>query len=606
MLLPFVLLALVPAGAAKHVVRTASDLPRFSYPIQGQASALVRDGGPDFDALAARLKDNVDEVLRDYQIDDRATLRALLITRLELECLAGNARAGLRTIAELRTLQDKPAAKLTSGLTSEAILEAQLATGQTHGAEFDAALDRRYRALVEPLPWSLVADWATSAYVSARTYSRSVALAGVMTDIDPAARTSGAVDMDEAGDLVATREDLIEFIATGPVRARVLQAYIAAHRRPKPDIWAAREFTLTADMPATPVVVGIWDSGIDLNDYPGQVYFDRQATPSGRHGLALDDQGAYSRDWLYPLTAAQQAAYPLFQATIRGRYDMLRGLDTSAAREMVRLYTTQPPEALHNFFEAEKVLGFYCHGTHCAGIAVRGNAAARLVVARFDDQLPDLPFPPTQAWVERFAADFHAFSDYFRTRHVRVVNMSWGDSPSEFEQWLIKTGQGGDPAARKAKAERLYQGWREGVRAAMAGSPDTLFVCAAGNADANSSFEEQIPAAFHLPNLLVVGAVNQAGQETSFTSYGDTVAVYADGYEVESGVPGGGRLPLSGTSMASPNVVNLAAKLIALDPSLTPEQTISLIRRGATPSPDGRLHLIDERRSVALLRSRAL
>jgi subtilisin family serine protease len=53
--------------------------------------------------------------------------------------------------------------------------------------------------------------------------------------------------------------------------------------------------------------------------------------------------------------------------------------------------------------------------------------------------------------------------------------------------------------------------------------------------------------------------------------------------------------------MASPNVANLAAKLFALDPSLTPEQVIDLIKRGATASEDGRRHLIDEKRSVALL-----
>jgi len=57
--------------------------------------------------------------------------------------------------------------------------------------------------------------------------------------------------------------------------------------------------------------------------------------------------------------------------------------------------------------------------------------------------------------------------------------------------------------------------------------------------------------------------------------------------------------------MASPNVVNLAAKLIALDPSLTPEQTLDLIKRGADPSADGRLHLINPKATVALLESHA-
>ena len=56
--------------------------------------------------------------------------------------------------------------------------------------------------------------------------------------------------------------------------------------------------------------------------------------------------------------------------------------------------------------------------------------------------------------------------------------------------------------------------------------------------------------------------------------------------------------------MASPNVVNLAAKLFALDPSLTPAQAIQLIKDGASTSEDGRRHLMDEKRSVALLQAR--
>jgi len=104
-------------------------------------------------------------------------------------------------------------------------------------------------------------------------------------------------------------------------------------------------------------------------------------------------------------------------------------------------------------------------------------------------------------------------------------------------------------------------------------------------------------------NLITVGAVDQAGEETSFTSYGKTVVLDADGYQVESYLPGGTRVKLSGTSMASPNVANLAGKLIALDPKLTPEQTIALMEQGATASADGRMHVIDPKASVELLKT---
>lgn len=44
------------------------------------------------------------------------------------------------------------------------------------------------------------------------------------------------------------------------------------------------------------------------------------------------------------------------------------------------------------------------------------------------------------------------------------------------------------------------------------------------------------------------------------------------------------------------------ALVIALDPTLTPEQTIALMKQGATPSADGRMHLIDSKATIALLK----
>ena len=184
--------------------------------------------------------------------------------------------------------------------------------------------------------------------------------------------------------------------------------------------------------------------------------------------------------------------------------------------------------------------------------------------------------------------------------------MSWGDDVSEVEQWLSKTSAEKDPTVRKQAATEIYQIWREAVENAIRSAPNTLFVCAAGNSNSDAGFLGDVPASLHLPNLIAVGAVDQAGEETSFTSYGETVQVDADGFQVESYVPGGTRIKMSGTSMASPNVVNLAAKLIALDQSLTPEETIALIKQGADKSEDGRRNLINPKATIALLKERKM
>jgi len=101
-----------------------------------------------------------------------------------------------------------------------------------------------------------------------------------------------------------------------------------------------------------------------------------------------------------------------------------------------------------------------------------------------------------------------------------------------------------------------------------------------------------------------VGAVDRAGDEASFTSYGPTVVVHANGYQVDSFLPGGMRVALSGTSMASPNVANLAAKLLAVKPSLTPSQVIALIRDTAEKSGDGRRTLMHPAKALERAKSR--
>jgi len=606
-LLIFLLLLFTPVSYSqsnpKKKVSSQADLPRFSYPVKGPASELVQADEATFNAFARKVHADLDTVFRDYEIEDKSTMRTLLDAKLDLQYLAGEYRAALETVDAIRALEEKPEAKLTSGLYSRAVLQAAIDTKSTSGPTFEQALTKNYTEAINALPWDVVQDNIKQAYAGARIVTKSLLLGDVMTELDPSVRKSGALDNLEAWDLISTRVYLQWFLPLEHARGEVLKQYIAAHNVVKPDIWAPREVTLSKDQKLTPVLVGIWDSGVDVSLFPDQLYTDPQSTTSGTHGLAVDDQGNPSTTWLYPLTAEQQQAYPEFRDEIKGFLDLENSIDSPEAEAVQKKFSTMSPDQIHQLNEMEKVIGFYIHGTHCAGIAVRGNPAARLVIARFNDQLADLPFPPTSEWVRHLSAAFQQMSDYFRTRNVRVVNMSWSDDLQEFESWLSKTGGGADPAERKKRAAELYAMWRAAVESAIENSPNTLFVAAAGNSNSNAGFLAEVPASLHLPNLLTVGAVNQAGDETSFTSYGDTVVVDADGYNVESYVPGGAKLKLSGTSMATPNVVNLAAKLFALDPALTPAQVVELIRQGASTSEDGRRHLIDEKRSVALLQT---
>ncbi len=587
----------------KKKVSNESDLPRFTYPMIQPASVLLQSDAATFNAFATKVKSDLDSVFSDYDIDDKSTLRTLLLAKLDLQILAGEYQDALKTVQSLRAVQEKPDAKLITGLFTRSALLAVIDTKTTTGPAFEQAFKKHFQSAINPLPWDVVQVSIKVEQGDNRIFSRGVLLGTVKTDIDPPVQKSAVLDNQQAWMLISFRNAFLFDLPLRDARIEILKRYIAVHNVVKPDIWQAREVTLTTDQKLTPVLAVVWDSGVDISLYESQLFNDPNPTASGTHGLAYDDDGNPSPSWLYPLTPAQQQRYPGLREELQGLLDLENAIDSPEANAIEKKANTLSADELHEIFELNHAVDFYIHGTHVAGIVARGNPAVRLVVARFNDRLPDLPFPPTPEWEHHMAAVFQQVSDYFCTRNVRVVNMSWADDPQEFETWLSNAGQGADPAERQKHAAYLFAIWHDAVESAIRNAPNTLFVCAGGNSNSNAGFLQDVPSSLKLPNLITVGAVNQAGDETSFTSYGDSVVVHANGYEVESYIPGGSKLKMSGTSMASPNVANLAAKLFALDPSLTPAKVIALIKQGATASPDGRRHLINPKRTIALLQS---
>ena len=586
---------------ARQAIEKESDLPRHAYPMSVPASQMAVADDATFDAFAAKVMTDVNSTLAEFDIQDRATLRGLLQLKLTLQDLAGRNAEALATLQTLRDKQDKPNTKLTTGLAEEVILKARIESGEASGPKYAAALARLIPTVLNALPWPVVGDDVKELESSLVIFTGQVRIAELKHAVDPVVAQSGAVDDAGAASVVFARRQIQVIEPAKEVLIGGFKSYIATNNGVKPDIWAAREVALSTSRTLTPVLIGIWDSGVDTALYPRQLYTDPSPDGHGAHGLGFDLAGNSSEPDLEPITDQQRNRYPEVRALFQGVNDLQNQVDSPEAAAVRQISTTTPAAQLPTLVKEVAFFGQWMHGTHVAGIAVRGNPAARLVVFRFNDLLTEYPFAPSVAWAEKFAADFVQIGKYCRLHHVRVVNMSWLDNVAEFEAWLAKTSSEKDPDVRKTQATAIYRAWRAGIEAAIRGAPGTLFVAAAGNSDSDADFDEFVPAALRMPNLITVAAVNQAGDETSFTSYGNTVVVDADGYQVESFVPGGSRLRESGTSMASPNVVNLAAKLFALDPALTPEEVIDLIKGAADATVDGRRHLINPKATVALL-----
>ena len=394
----------------------------------------------------------------------------------------------------------------------------------------------------------------------------------------------------------------------------------AAHATTEgPAEYAFGSADLTGARDASEVVVGVWDVGTNPALFQEQLFTNEAEEANGEdddgngqvddiHGIASDIGDATNADLLYQPDAAVLSEYKPF---LRGIMDLRAGMaSTEAAQRVLSLMrSADSPEALEHLDVNLDAVGEWAHGTHVAGIMLAGLPQAKLAIFRSAWAGEARLYHhrgPTDAELEVERANALAVADFAKRHQVRVINASLGFAIEYVANQLRHEGGDYTDDSQVMERARAIQAHRaETWRQAIAAAPDTLFVVAAGNSNQDVVEYEPVPASLQAPNLLTVGAVDRYGQWATFTnSNADRVKVFDFGVEVPSLVPDGETVPLSGTSMASPNVANLAAKLLALDPELTPAQLITIIQETADPiaAPfDGAI--ANETKAIARVRS---
>jgi subtilisin family serine protease len=600
-----------PKQGEKIVVKTADDLPRHTYKIEGKPSEFLTTDAP-FKAFVSKVKADIESDLTKYDIQDRTTLQGYYNVLLAIAVYERSDSEALALVDKIRDLEAKESKKLTTGLTIRAMVAA---SKEKDPARFNEVFKRELRAQVEGLPWDVVREAITQAKGRSEMLSRTLIMGGVEAGIDPvAAQSGGELSNDFAWGLINMRVALDRILAINPLIVDVYGDLIESRKTAVKDVWSDRLVTFKGDEKATPVVIAIWDSGVDTSLFSGALWSNPRESANGKdddkngfiddvHGIGYDLYSDPTPQLLHPVDDLK-ADKALVVSHTKGLMDLQANVDSPERKALLAYLQSLEQSKVKEFQEDLGLFGNYAHGTHVAGIAAEGNPFARLLPVRITFDYKLIPqVTPSIEDAEKQAKAARDTVAYMRAAGVRVCNMSWGGSRQHIESALEMKGVGKTPEERAELSRQIFKIQKDALEAAMKSAPEILFVAAAGNSDNDNTFSELIPSGLNVPNMITIGAVDQGGKPTGFTTFGKNVTLYANGFEVNSYIPGGQKMKFSGTSMAAPNTANLAAKLLALNPSLTTDQVVELIRRGAEPMEgyEGR-YVINPKKSLSLVK----
>ena len=191
-----------------------------------------------------------------------------------------------------------------------------------------------------------------------------------------------------------------------------------------------------------------------------------------------------------------------------------------------------------------------------------------------------------------------------KKQQVRVVNMSWGGSVKGDEEELELCGIGKTPDERKPIAREYFDigkdAFDEGDRQ-RAGDPVRHV---GGQLEPGRDVRRGDPGRHRAAEH------DHGGRGRQGRRRGVVHQLRPDCRRARERLSGRERDPRrralaeSGTSMSSPQVANLAAKILAVNPALTPPQVIAIILATAEKTADGRRVLINPKKAIEAARQK--
>lgn len=567
----------------QQVISEASQLPRLTYRLPTRPSRLINDH-----LLIKKLAIDVDrqtaDLLNRFAIRDQSKRRDLYNART----IAALVRGDLDTAADMESLvADGKAPRLSYDLLITALRE-RAKTGQARHQNLSDALRNRLSLRLADEREKVVSLRRELALAS-----NAYRIGEIKSFADPEWKRNPVVGQDFAVALlrlwteVHLRNPEIDLLEQELIR------WLERHPDDSADFWKARDAQVKDDN-QRPVTIAIWD-GIDTQ------LFNTHLPTAGDNILAFDENFEQTSGALMDIPAGFRPKLRRYERYMRGIGDLAAGLDSADAdfartwRRSLRVRDVKAFEQGYGFYTN------YIHGTHVAGVATRDLKRATIVPVRitFIDKNP--PSPLDESAAQKFSDMVAKAVNHMRRNGVRLCNISWGFTPQDIEDNLSSSGAESDPSKRAVRAQKIFETMLRSMKMAMQQSPDILFVVSAGNGGQNVEFAGDLPGTINLPNVLTVGAADEKGNVTEFASTGSSVDLYALGTNILSVVPGGGQLRWSGASLAAPQVVNAAAKLLMVQPELKSDELAQLLVQTAASDGDSEIRLLNLKAAMAQL-----
>lgn len=590
------------ANAQKKVIQTASDIPPVSIELPAKPSELVAQGGAGFEAVKNKVEAHAETILRDYDIKDATTAKQMRGVLLQVALVENRWDDVIRLSDEIRALEDKPAAKATTGLLTGPYARAAKAVGED-SPQFKARFKAELEQAVAGLDWTLTQDSLQAMRGQFQLMSRDLMVGGLQGQFDANAAAQGnKVPFGMAAGVVGARMTLTEVLPLKDTIFEVVNKRVLAEATVKEDRWSKRLVALQPAEVKQPVVIAIWDGGFDPKVFGDNVWENGKEVANGKdddgnghvddlHGIAFNTGWTRSTGALRPMPAADLGNMDATLKLVKGSLDLQAAVDSPEAGALRQKMSAMKPAEVLPFSLQMGRVGLYLHGTATGFTSSEGNPGARLMHGRFDMEVQAVPQPMDEKLGANIAQHARDMVAYYKANGVRVANMSWRITEPQIGATLASVEP--DPEKRKARAKAIFDNINAALEESFRSAPEILFVAGAGNEDEDVDFVRSFPAGVNLPNVITVGAIDVALQPAGFTSYGKSIDLYANGFEVPSKVPGGMPINISGTSLAAPQVTNLAGKILAVKPTLTSAQVRAIIEETATEEGPRKLKVIN-------------